>query len=327
MVDVARHAHVSIKTVSRVVNEEPGVSSDTARRVQEAISALGFRRNDGARQLRRGRTASVGLVVEDLADPFYSALAASCERVARLRRHLLITSSAEGSPEREESVVGALLSRRVDGLIVVPAAEEHRWLSDEVSSLTPIVFVDRPASGVEADMVLADNEGGVRSAVEHLAAHGHQQIGFLGDDEAFWTARRRREGFVQAVTDLGLSCADQVAMGPHDVASLRTLLESWMSATAAVSGVVTGNNRITVTTLRALREIGRPLALVGFDDFELADMLQPAVTVVAQDPAKVGETAANLLFARIDGEKGPPQHVVMPTRLVVRESATRRHDP
>lgn len=322
MVDVARHAHVSLKTVSRVVNEEPGVSPDTARRVQEAISALGFRRNDGARQLRRGRTASIGLVVEDLADPFYSALAASCERVARQRRHLLITSSAEGSPEREESVVGALLSRRVDGLIVVPAAEEHRWLFDDVSELTPIVFVDRPATGVEADTVLADNEGGVRSAVEHLAAHGHRRIGFLGDDAAFWTARRRREGFVQAVTDLGLPCADEAAMGPHDVASLRTSLHAWMTGADPVTAVVTGNNRITVTTLRALRELDRSLALVGFDDFELADMLQPAVTVVAQDPSTVGATAANLLFDRIDGDRSAPKRVVLPTRLLLRESGT-----
>ncbi|MGH3383335.1 MAG: LacI family DNA-binding transcriptional regulator [Nocardioidaceae bacterium] len=320
MVDVARQAHVSLKTVSRVVNEEPGVRPETEQRVRDAIAELGFRRNDGARQLRRGRTASIGLIVEDLANPFYSALAASCERVARLRRHLLITASAEGSAEREESLAGALLARRVDGLIVVPAAPEHGWLRTELSAGMPVVFVDRPATGVEADTVLADNEGGIRSAVEHLAAHGHRRIGFLGDDPAFWTAQRRRDGFVSAVEALGLPCVDLVAMGPHDVDELRRRVQRWTSDGSPVTALVTGNNRVTIALLRALRSVDVTTSLVGFDDFELADLLDPAITVVTQDPAMVGEAAANLLFARIDGDTSAPQQVVLPTQLIVRES-------
>jgi LacI family transcriptional regulator len=321
MSDVARLAEVSIKTVSRVVNREAGVRPDTARRVDEAISALGFRRNDGASVLRSGRTESIGLIVEDLSDPFYSAVAGAVERVARRHGHLLLTGSAEGSPDNERTLAGAFLARRVGGLLVVPAGDDHAWLEPEVAAGTAVVFLDRPTSGLLADTVLTDNEAGIRSAVEHLVAHGHRHIGFLGDDPTFWTAARRLDGFVTATTGLGLR-ADRVAMGPHRVEALTGLLSGWTAGADPVTALVTGNNRVSVTTLRALRSGGTRLALVGFDDLELADMLHPAMTVVAQDPAAMGQAAAHLLFEQLADTTAPPRTVVLPTRLVVRESGS-----
>jgi len=326
MQDVARVAGVSVKTVSRVVNEEPGVRADTKARVADAIRRLGFRRNDGASMLRSGRTESVGLIVEDLSDPFYSALTAAVERVARQRGHVLLTGSAEGSAERERVLTSAFLSRRVSGLLVVPADNDHGWLSDDVAAGTAVVFLDRPASGLSADTVLTDNEGGMRSAVEHLAAHGHRRIGFLGDDPRFWTAGRRLAGFGAATSSLDLP-ADATAMGPHDVTSVGAVLATWMAASDPVTAVVTGNNRITVTTLRAMRHAGIELAMVGFDDFELADLLDPAVTVVAQDPVAMGERAAGLLFRRLSGDEGPARTELLPTRLLVRDSSKLRSRP
>lgn len=324
MVDVAKLAAVSVKTVSRVVNGEGGVRPGTKARVDDAIRRLGFRRNDSASDLRRGRTESVGLIVEDVSDPFYSALTAAVERVTRAQRHLLLTGSAEGSADRERSLAGAFLSRRVAGLIVVPAVDDHRWLATELDTGTAVVFVDRPASGIAADTVLADNEAGVRSAVEHLAAHGHRNIGFIGDDPLFWTAGRRLAAFDSATTALGLR-SDRTAMGPHEVEGVAQLLDTWTGGTEPVTAILTGNNRVSVTTLRALRALrrdGRRLAMVGFDDFELADMLEPSVTVVAQDPAAMGERAAHLLFQRLAGESGAARTYVQPTHLIVRDSST-----
>ena len=325
MVDVARRANVSIKTVSRVVNGEDGVRPETAESVQAAIQDLGFRRNAGARQLRRGPTASIGLVVEDLADPYYSALAAACERVARERDHVLITGSAEGSPAREESVVDVLLSRQVDGLLIVPAGAECPWLTPEIATRTPAVFIDRPVRDVAADLVVTDNEGGIASAVDHLAQSGHRRIGFLGDDETLWTAQQRRRGFMTATASMDASCQQHIAMGPHDVGRLTSVLRRWLHEHQPISALVTGNNRVTVATLRALRELADArfhVQVMGFDDFELADVVDPPVSVVAQDPAQIGAAAAELLFARLSGDRSAPRTVTMPTRLVTRDQRT-----
>lgn len=146
MKDVAARAGVGLKTVSRVVNGEPGVTPDTERRVQEAIDALGFRRNDSARVLRKGRTASIGLVLEDLADPFYGPLSRAVEEVARAHGALLINGSSAEDPEREQELVLALCARRVDGLVVIPAGDDHRYLEPELKAGVATVFVDRPAA-------------------------------------------------------------------------------------------------------------------------------------------------------------------------------------
>lgn len=326
MADVAAEANVSVKTVSRVVNHEPGVRPDTAARVIAVIERLGFRRVDAIRRLPLGRTYTIGLVVEDLANPFYSQIGAAVEREARIRQHHLITSSAEGSPSRERAVLAELVARRVDGLVVVPAGATPAVDPEVVASGTPIVYLDRPVRG-HADMILSDNHGGIRSAMEHLVAYGHRRVGFLGDDPEFWTARQRREAFVGIHDDLHLPGAPRVCMGPHTVASVSDALTSWSQPKDPVTAVITGNNRITVHVLRALRRLNLPVALVGYDDFELADLIDPPVTVIHQDPAAMGQKAAQQLFVRLLGDETPPATVVMPTRLIVRGSGRPQQAP
>lgn len=322
MADVARTAGVSLKTVSRVVNDEPGVHIETVRRVRTAIEQLHYRRNDGASLLRRGAaTASIGLVVENLADPFYSAVAAAVEQTARLRGHLLLTGSGEADEERAREIALAFCSRQVDGLIIVPAGDDHSWLQAEIERGTPVVFVDRPAMGCTADEVVVDNHGGIRQAVSHLVSQGHRRIGFLGDDPDFWTARERRVAFRRAMAARRLSVRGLVAMGPHEHFALTDRLRTWLDDDDPVTALIAGNNRISALLLRVLASLHRrDLAVIGFDDFELADVLDPPVTVVAQDPHKIGQEAAAALFARIDGARGRPRHVVLPTRLVPRGS-------
>lgn len=330
MSDVAAEAHVSVKTVSRVVNHEPGVRSDTAERVRAVVERLGFRRHDGARMMRQGRTFTIALVVEDLANPFYSQVGAAVEREARIRQHQLITASAEGSPTRERAVIEALITRRVDGIVVVPADEGASSDPAIEASGTPIVYMDRPVRGAPRDTVLSDNHGGVRSAVEHLVAHGHRSIAFFGDDPAFWTARQRREAFIATHDSLGLPGPARVSMGPHSPVSVRDAVTRWTESPEPhepLTAVITGNNRITLAVLLALRELRLSLSLVGYDDFELADLIEPPVTVVHQDPAAMGQKAAQQLFARLLGDESPPQTVVMPTRLIVRASGVRRGRP
>lgn len=323
MVDVARKARVSLKTVSRVVNRESGVAHGTEQRVRAAIEALSFRRHDGAAHLRSGSTtASLGVVLMDIADPFYSVLTRAVEEVASSHGSLVFAGSSDEDVVRERELALDLCARRVDGLLVVPAGDDQRYLRAEISAGMPVVFVDRPGVGVSADAVLVDNAGGSRAAVEHLAAHGHQRIGFLGDNPAIYTARERLRGFA-----LGLAAikrahdARLVEMGPHTPQSVRAALERFRSQRHPATALVTGNNRITVLVLRALATMrGWRPALVGFDDLELADLLRPRLTVIEQDASALGRIAAELLFARIAGDRRPIQRVVLPTRLVARGS-------
>ncbi|WP_087930256.1 LacI family DNA-binding transcriptional regulator [Streptomyces albireticuli] len=321
MKDVAARAGVGLKTVSRVVNGEPGVTPDTERRVRDAITALGFRRNDSARILRKGRTASIGLVLEDLADPFYAPLNRAVEEVARAHGALLINGSSAEDAERERELALAFCARRVDGLIVIPAGSDHRYLEPEIAAGVATVFVDRPAGLLDADVVLSDSFGGAREGVAHLIAHGHRRIGFLGDQPHIHTATERLRGYRAAMADAGLPVNDAwVSLGATAPERVRREAERMLGGARPVTALFAGNNRVTVTVVRVLAGARRPVALVGFDDFELADLLSPGVTVVAQDAARLGRTAAERLFRRLDGVLEPPRRVELPTRLVVRGS-------
>ncbi|WP_229820962.1 MULTISPECIES: LacI family DNA-binding transcriptional regulator [Streptomyces] len=321
MKDVAARAGVGLKTVSRVVNGEPGVTADTERRVQEAIEALGFRRNDSARVLRKGRTASIGLVLEDLADPFYGPLSRAVEEVARAHGALLFNGSSAEDPDREQELALALCARRVDGLVIIPAGGDHRYLEPEIRAGVATVFVDRPAGGIDADVVLSDNHGGARAGVAHLVAHGHRRIGFIGDMPRIHTAAERLRGYRTAMEDAGIPVEPSwTSLGATVPERVRRAAEEMLSGPAPVTAIFAGNNRVTVTVVRVLAELGRPVALVGFDDFELADLLRPGITVVAQDSGRLGRTAADRLFRRLDGALVAPERVELPTRLITRGS-------
>ncbi|OLF18710.1 LacI family DNA-binding transcriptional regulator [Actinophytocola xanthii] len=322
MSDVARLAGVSIKTVSRVVNDEPGVHAETAERVVSAIERLGFRRNIGALNLRRGSsTGTIGIVVEDLANPFYSGLSRAAEEVARRHGRQVLTGSSDEDTGRERELSLEFCARRVDGLIVVPAGRRHGYLVPEIASGIPVVFVDRPPGDVVVDTVLVDNVAGAAGAVTHLAGHGHRRIGFLGDAAAIFTAGERLRGFREGCARAGIRFDERlVAMGPHTLGDVPATLRRLLGGTSPATALVTGNNRITVLVLRALAGAPHRPALVGFDDFELADLLDPPVSVVGLDPAVLGKAAAELLFARLDGDTSPPRRIVLPVRLVARGS-------
>ena len=325
MRDVAAVAGVGLKTVSRVVNQEAGVSPALEQRVREAVELLGYRPNVTASNLRRAdrKTQTIGLILEDVSNPFMSAVHRAIEDVAVPHGTLVFAGSAEESAERERELLLAFVSRRVDGLIVIPVGDDQSLMLRERRFGRPIVFIDRIGSIADADTVTADNRGGARAAVSHLAAHGHRRIAFVGDASWIWTASERHLGYLEALGAEGIR---------HDPALVAVDVRSSDAATQAVRELLTrddpptafftAQNLITVGAVRALQRLGRQhdVALVGFDDVVLADLLQPPVTVVVQDPATLGRTAAELLFGRLAGDRSPPRHIVVPTRLVPRGS-------
>jgi LacI family transcriptional regulator len=323
MKDVATAARVSLKTVSRVVNGEPGVTPGTEQRVRAAIETLGFRRNDSARLLRTGQAATVGLVLEDIGDPFYSALSRGVEGVARAHGSLLITGSSDADPATEHMLALTLCARRVDGLIIVPTDSDHGFLAQEMTAGVPVVFADRPPGGIDADIVLSDNTGGAANGTAHLIAGGHRRIGYIGDNQGIFTARERYQGYRTAMSAAGLPVADSwVTMGTPTTASVQGALEHMLAGREPVTAIFCGNNRVSVLALHVLAALRQTVAMVGFDDFELADLL--GVTVIAQDTAELGRQAAELLFQRLDGDNPPPHRIVIPTRLIGRGSGELR---
>ncbi len=318
MVDVARVAGVSLKTVSRVVNQERGVRPETEARVRDAVQALGYRANDIARNLRRGRpSATLGLVIEDVRNPFYSGIARAVEEVARRHGYLVIIANSDEDPSSERAAVGTLLGRQVGGLLIVPAGRDHSYLMDEVQSGTPVVFMDRPADSIEADEVLLDNVGGAARATEHLLAQEHRRIGVVGDPPTVPTIAERVAGYQDTLERAGIPVDESlIRVGAHDVRDAEAATRELLALADPPTAIFATNNRACIGALHALRVTDAPTALVGFDDFELADLLK--VTVVRHDPSDMGRRAAELLFGRLAGDERPPQRVVLPTELVVR---------
>jgi DNA-binding LacI/PurR family transcriptional regulator len=323
MRDVARAAGVSPMTVSRVVSGEASVMPETAAKVERAIRRLGYQRNEAARRLRRkGQpTQTIGLLVDDLANPFFAALAAAVEDAARQHNYVVLIGSSNDSLRREREVVAAFCARQVDGLIVVPVAGNHRFLAEELSRGTKVVCVDRPADGLAVDKVLVDNRTGARGAVRHLLDQGHRRIGYLGDREDIWTIQERYAGFHDAFTDIGTEPDPRlVRHGPRSRGAAAELASSLLSLADPPTALFTTTDLITMGAIDALQGEADRVALIGFDEFALADKVSPPVTVVAQDPIALGATAAQLLFSRIAGDTSPPREVILLTRLVIRGS-------
>jgi LacI family transcriptional regulator len=326
MRDVAAHAGVSLKTVSRVVNGEAGVRPATIAKVEAAVEALRFERNDVARSLRPGhRTQTLGLVIEDVANPYFAAITLGADQVAQAHGYLLITASAHADAERERELVTTLLRRRVDGLLLVPSSADHRYIARARADVET-VFLDRPARNLEADAVLLDDVGGTKQAVAHLVAHGHRRIAFVGDESGVYTARRRLASFRRAmiarvgavdeqlvVNGRGLTAGAEVE---HAETAVRRLMS--LPARRRPTAIFTNSNRVTVGALHALRGQPDRVALVGFDEVELGDLL--GVTVVRSNPLEMGRIAAELTLERIHGRDDPPRRIVMPTELVPRGS-------
>lgn len=325
MRDVAKAARVSLKTVSRVINDEPGVAPATAARVGEAIETLGFQRNDLARSLRRGlSSATLGLVIEDVANPFYAVIAQAVEDAARERQFLLITASAREDGDRERELVTALVGRRVDALLIVPAGADHGYV-ETMRNRTTFVYIDRPPAGFDADAVLIDNAGGAFRAVEHLLAAGHRRIACVSDPADVYTTGERLAGYYSALTKAGVAPDPAlIRTGSRDAAQAQAVVAELLDLPddRRPTALFTTNNLKTIGALHAVAGHDRQPAIVGFDDFELADLL--GITVVRADAAQLGAQAAALAFARLDGDDRPPQRVTVPTELIQRGSGERQ---
>ena len=322
--DVAALAGVGIKTVSRVINDEANVSAQTRERVDRAIRALNFQPHQGAGALRRSdrKTLTVGLLLDAVDNPFSASINRAVEAVASARETAVFAASFDDDPERERRLIDAFTRRRVDGLILTTYSQDVGYLQGEREQGTPIVFVDRLPAGMVADAVVSDNQESAAAATRHLLCAGHRRIAHLGDDLQISTARDRLRGFDDAMSRAGLETQSR------HVGNLRTQDEAAATVHALLAGespptaLFTSQNMITIGAIRALHALGRQheIALIGFDDVMLADVISPGLTVMAQNPAGIGTLAAERLFDRIDGDHSPASTMIVSTRLITRGS-------
>ena len=317
--DVARLAEVSPKTVSRALSGAPNVDPTTRDRVQRAARQLRFRPNVLARELRAGgETTTAGFVIGDPTNPFYMLVAAGVERVLAREGLTLMIAASDDESRRESVVAAALLERRIRALFLVPISDDHAYLQGEREFGTPIVAVDRPLVNVASDSVVFDNRRGARAGVQALIDAGHRRIGFVGSTESLYTHRERLAGYRDALEANGIPIEPTLIRtdGP-DITSAEASTE-YLLRGAAPTAVFAGNNRAAIGVLRASRALAHPVGLLGFDDIELADAI--GLSVVAHDPQRMGEVAAELALTRLEEPTGLVEQVVLPTKVILRGS-------
>lgn len=334
--DVADSAGVSFKTVSRVINAEGGVSAELAGRVDEAVRELGYRPDERARRLRQGhaRTGAIGFVLDDVSNPFFSSILRGIETIATAHDSIVMSGSTDGDSGREHHLIEAFLSRRVDGMIVVPGVSTVGTLQTEFERGTPMVFVDLEPPGLVADLVRSDHFCGSVLATEHLIRHGHRDIAFFGDHVEISSARLRLAGYEHALADAGLvPRADHIVQGRRRPDEWRGLIAGVLGRPDAPTAIFTAQNLVSIGAAQALHDLDLQgtIAQVGFDDVELGDVVTPGITVVPQQPLELGRRAAEILFDRLAGAAGAPVVEIISSAVVERGSGeiepTRRAEP
>lgn len=321
MKDVAREAGVALKTVSRYVNGETNINPELAERIGRAIASLGYRRNLAAASIRPGWTSrTIGLVIGDLANPYYSPISRAVEQVAREAGYALTIASSDESGERHDQIIDRMLQQRIDGVIVVPPQVPGRPWARVAPPVPPVVFIDRPPDLDPAYVVLADNAGGARQATLALIEAGSRRIAFVSDSLELHTMRERHQGYTAALADSGLAVDPALVFsGAHDSDQAARITAEILRASSA-DAIFAGNNRAALGALRAFALASRRLPIVGFDDFEAAELLRPGLSVVTHDTALMGAQAATILLSLIRGEQPAAGRRVLPTALTLRGS-------
>lgn len=318
--DVARRAGVGAATVSRVINGGLNVSPATFAAVSAVIRELGYQPNHAARSLKGAKTKTIGLVIPSVADPFFSSAAAAIEDVAHTHGSLVLLATSNNDPAHEREQMTTLIRRRVDGLILVPSGDTDRSLFEQAGF--PAICLDRPIKGKPIATVLGDNYGGAKTATEHLVEHGYKRILCLGGDSTLFTSKKRFEGHREVIRKAGLVYLADFHVQDYDSAESAVLAH--IKGKTPVDAIFTTKNLTTVYVYKILRKLGLKIpgdvALLGYDDFDLADALDPPISVIRQPVTQLATAAAELLFQQMEMGVDSQGLVMMDVELVRRQS-------
>lgn len=334
--EVAKRAGVGTTTVSRVINGAHRVSPETLLRVQRAIDALGYVPNQAARTLRGYRTRTVGLVIPSIADSFFSECAEAIQSIARANDSLLIVTTTQNDPRTEVDNINLLMNRRVDGLILAPANSDSQMLRKVLDAIpVPVVAIDRPVASARITSVIADNFRGATLATEHLIGHGYAKILCLTGESTLFTIRERIRAYCTAMETAGLEVLLDTSV--KDYKSAEYAIESLLSAANPPQAIFTLKNSTTIYAFEALQKLNVPIpgsvALLGYDDFELASTVRPSISVVEQPIEEIARLAGEVLFDQLPEPRekdrsrvrGKGKLIKLETRLVPRASCGCSH--
>jgi LacI family transcriptional regulator len=324
--DVAKKANVSIATVSRVINGLGGVKPDTEKRILKAIKEMNYSPNHLARSMVKKRTDTIGVIVPDIANPFFPEVIKGIEVSARKHGFTTFLANSNESVEEESRILNVLRKRRVDGLIVTTSNELESPLLQFEPDDIPIVLLDRDIEGSSYDSVVIDNVGGAYAAVKHLITEGHCQIGLIAGPSSVTPGRDRTKGYLKALKDFGIQVnPDYIREGDFKEESGYRLGSELLSMPTPPTAIFSCNNLMTLGLLKYIQDQGLRLkedvTVIGFDDLDIANFIKPPLTVVSRPMRYMGEIAANLLIERINGlELSEPRKIVLVPQLLIRET-------
>ncbi|MDX3450556.1 LacI family DNA-binding transcriptional regulator [Streptomyces sp. ME02-8801-2C] len=338
MADVARHAGVSVATVSHVLNDTRVVRPATRQAVLVAIEVLGYTPNTLARSLVTARTRSIGLAVSAISNQYFTEILQGVEAGALEHGYSLLIADPHDDPEHERKVVQLLHERRVDGMIVAPSADPGALVAYLTRHDVPTVFLDRlldtPAdSSPRFDQVCAENAEPMTLLMDHLTSLGHRRIGLVTGRRGLSTTAERISGYRIGLASAGLPHDERLVVhGDSESEGAERATAALLALAAPPTALVTANNAMTIGALRALRERGLnvpdDVALCCFDDFAWADLFTPGLTAIAQPGKDIGTQAVRLLLDRLADPDRPARTVRLPCTFVHREScgcAGRKH--
>jgi LacI family transcriptional regulator len=323
LADVAREAGVGAMTVSRMINGHPYVAEETARRVREAIQKLDYRPNHAARILTGKLSRSIGLIVPDISDTFFSIVSHAVQETARESGYLVWLAASGDDPSVEAAQVEMMTHHPVDGILLVPADGRGNYLKTVVTGTIPIVTIDRPMEVATTDSVGVENRVGAQIAVDHLAQHGYEKIACITANAHLVTIKERIAGYKESMRQAKLQPIKEINLPGSESAAYA--LADLLSSSHRPDALFTANNAATIWVIEALKamriEMGKDIALVGFDDVDFFTLITPSVTAVRQPASELGNVSARLLLQRINGEfKTSSVRTILPVSLTIRES-------
>jgi LacI family transcriptional regulator len=328
MTDVAKAAGVSAMTVSRVLNAHPSVSDAARLKVLAAVERLRYQPNELARSLREQRSRQIGILVPYISDPFFATCAHAIITVAKQHSYSVVLATSNEDPAAEFDEAKRMVRRNIEGLVVIPARTGNTrslFLGHPFDRL-PITTLDRPIVGGCFDQLLVDNERGATLGTEHLISMGHKRIAFLGLSLELYTMRMRELGYRTCMQTFGL--APRAVELSTSLERTRSILLKLFSGRSRPTALLCANNLLSRQVLHAMQSMNLhppdPVALVGFDDFDTADLVRPGITTIRQPVEALGRTAAEMLFERLSAGKRavklPAREIMMPVDLIIRGS-------
>ncbi|WP_280770636.1 LacI family DNA-binding transcriptional regulator [Salipaludibacillus daqingensis] len=330
ILDVASLANVSVATVSRVVNKQGGVKPRTEKKILEAIAELGYVRNAIARSMVRKETKTIGVLIPDITNPFFSRVISGIEREAVRRGYHTILSSSQDSEDIERNVLDNFLERGIDGLIITTSNEYGQHLERFMDSDIPVVAVDRQLHHYEVDTVLSGNREGAYEAIQHLTNQGFRKIAIIRGPQSTTPGLERYRGYKKALNDHGIDIVEEwIVDGDFGEESGYQAARTLYSLEDKPDAVFSSNNLMSMGALKAMNElqweIGKDLGFIGFDDIDISTFHKPNLTMIARNMQHLGKVSFDYLRARMDDEnefKHKREYIMSPS-LIIRDSSKR----